>query len=267
MNGDKTVIRDRARARDIADADIPETHKRCSNPACRRVKPKEGGFWKNRTTPDGYQRQCKSCMRAGNATYRATEGYKEKSRAYGRSEARKGAAAERRRNNPKYPEYIKAYRKTPRARLLAARNTARKLARDHKDTRKRKDYAALARLYQGCIDALDPSEGRRVPAGAKRCPGCQVPRPLRINFYVERAAPGGFSVLCRYCNPRTMREGKAARSRDYRSTAEAQVRESLRLALKRLDRPQLPWARAMSEKTVAVCRAELERMNARQKGA
>lgn len=249
---------ERARVVDTADRPIPIGFKKCTNEPCRRVKP-IASFWRNKNSRDGHANECISCMKGKNAAYRETEAYRQVMRNYNGSAARK-RALKRRKDDARYKERQSEYEHSDRGKLLACARRSRTLAKSAKTPASAASWTQRATLYTACAAALDPTDEQPVPKGAKRCPSCMIPKPLKGGFYVEISARDGFTEECRSCLGEGGTARKRTRDKVYASGAEGKLRTSLRRAVKRLQGLQLPWARAMTERTAKACRAELDRM-------
>lgn len=256
----------RPATRDDKGLVIPPGHKMCRNSrgqGCGRVKPlTKEYFYTSHYSVDGFQHRCKLCDRVVRNARALTEEGREARRRYLRGEARK-AAVKRRRANEQFKRQQAEYHASPRGQLIG---TARRMeceSRHAKGKAKKRHFRTIAKLYRACVEALDPADGVPVPTGAKRCPKCQVPRPLKGGFYKQRGSPDGFTRECRRCLRAAAGSPVRDREKAFRNSTEFRVLKSLADAERRLSGPQKPSHRAMTERTVAACRAELARIEGR----
>lgn len=239
------------------DMPIPDGAKRCGNGARAKVKTVRD-FGKNRSEPDGLQRYCKACRRATDGAYRRTEKYRAATRARAGRPGRKAKKAEYWRS-PAGLGAQKRYRESEVGKLVACLCRARFVAQHDPRGSARALAAARAKLYEGCVAALDEEDGGPVPEGCRRCPQCYTPKPLYGGFYRDVREPSGYSSLCRDCQPGGMPGRVYANTHANATSKRQRILNTLRAARRRLEKSGKPHNRARIEKTIRVCEQELKR--------
>lgn len=125
---------------------------------CGREKPADA-YPRNRRSPDGRHWWCKTCMRVSMAQHRQTERYRETLSAYlSRNEVlERKRQIDRERSEERKPRQ-RAYRQTPRARILHCRRQARVRLRKATDVNRQCELQSLIAMYTKELDRMDRSK-------------------------------------------------------------------------------------------------------------
>jgi hypothetical protein len=128
--------------------DAPKGSRVCS--VCRKAKPL-GQFWVDRKSAAGYQPRCKVCSAATGAERRRTAEFREWLKVYrNRPEVKAQRKADVEANWEKVREIQRRYRRTPRGKLLAARNSARYRLADAEANGQKERSAAARKVIEAC---------------------------------------------------------------------------------------------------------------------